>query len=154
MMTENEIAQQIVDAAFKIHTTIGPGLLESAYQIMMTRELNLRGLKVDCEVPVPVVYEGAVIETAFRADMIVEDKVIVELKSVEKLAAIHKKQLYTYLKMLDKRLGMLVNLGGELLKDNVCRVANKLEEPNGNRGKAQMPARSYPQRNSKIQRKS
>ena len=109
-MTENEIAQQIVDAAFKIHTTIGPGLLESAYQIILTRQLNLRGLKVECEVPVPVVYEGAVIETAFRADMIVEDKVIVELKSVEKLADVHKKQLYTYLKMLDKRLGLLINL--------------------------------------------
>ncbi len=133
-MTEDEIAQQIVDAAYQIHTNVGPGLLELAYQIMMVRELNLRGLKVQCEVPVPVIYKGAVIETAFRADIIVEDKVIIELKSVERLVPVHYKQLNTYLKMVDKRLGILVNFGGELLRNNVKRIANHLEEPGRPKG--------------------
>ncbi len=127
-MTENEIAKIIVDVAFKIHTQYGPGLLESAYQALMVYELRKRGLQVEDEKPIPLWHEGVEIDVAYRADLIVEDKVIVELKSVEEVAKVHKKQLKTYLKLADKRLGLLINFGAVLIKDGIFRVANGMPE--------------------------
>jgi len=125
-MTENEIAKQIVDAAYKIHVQFGPGLLESAYEAMLAYELRKRGLRVVQQQPVPVIYEQVKLEVGYRADLIVEDKVIVELKSVERTAPVHKKQLLTYLKVADKRLGLLINFGARLIKDGITRVVNRL----------------------------
>ncbi|OIO96598.1 MAG: GxxExxY protein [Armatimonadetes bacterium CG2_30_59_28] len=127
-MTENEIAKQVVDAAYKVHKILGPGLLESAYQAALFFELQSRGLHLVREQPVPVVYDGVAIDEGFRADLIVEDKVIVELKSVEVIARVHKKQLLTYLRLADKRLGLLINFGEELIKDGIHRIVNRLEE--------------------------
>ena len=127
-MTENEIAKEVVDAAYKIHTRFGPGLLESAYEAMLGYELKKRGLNVESQVPIPVVYDEMVLEVGYRADLIVEGKVIVELKSVEKTAPVHKKQLLTYLRLADKRLGLLINFGEALIKSGITRVVNRLEE--------------------------
>jgi GxxExxY protein len=127
-MSENEIGRIIVDVAFKIHTTLGPGLLESVYETVFFYELTKRGLKVLRQVAVPIVYAGLRFEEGFRADLIVEDKVIVEIKSVEQIAAVHKKQLLTYLRLADKRLGLLINFGETLIKDGISRVVNGLEE--------------------------
>ncbi len=125
-MHENEIARQIVDAAYKIHTTLGPGLLESAYQATLVYELQRRGLHIEAEKPMPVVYEDIQLDIGFRADLIVEDKVIVELKSVEQIAPVHKKQLLTYLRLAGKRLGLLINFGAPLIKDGITRIVNHL----------------------------
>jgi GxxExxY protein len=127
-MTENEIAAIVVDVAFKIHTQYGPGLLESAYQALMVYELRKRGLKVESEKPIPLQHEGVVIDVAYRADLVVDDKVIVELKSVEEVAKVFKKQLKTYLKLADKRLGLLINFGAVLIKDGISRIANGMPE--------------------------
>jgi GxxExxY protein len=127
-MTENEVAAQIVDAAYKIHVKLGPGLLESVYLAVLAYELKKRGLTVDTERELPVLYEDVRIETGFRIDMIVEEKVIVELKSVEKLAPVHGKQLLTYLRLADKRLGLLINFGEARIKDGIQRIANQLAE--------------------------
>lgn len=123
-MTENEIASKIVDASFRIHTSLGPGLLESVYETVLSYELEKQGIRVERQKPIPLVYEGIHFDEGFRADMVVEDKVVVELKSIEKVAAVHKKQLLTYLRLADKRLGMLVNFGENLIKDGITRVAN------------------------------
>ncbi len=131
-MNENEIAQQIVDAAYKIHNTLGPGLLESAYLAILVYELQKRGLKIESEKPMPVIYESVQLDIGYRADLVVEDKVIVELKSVEQIAPVHKKQLLTYLKLADKRLGLLINFGAPLIKDGITRIVNRLKEPQSN----------------------
>jgi GxxExxY protein len=125
-MTENEIAQQIIDAAFKVHTRLGPGLLESVYETVLAYELEKRGLYVQRQEPIPVFYEQVQMEVGFRADLIVNEKVIVELKSIEQVAPVHKKQLLTYLRLADKRLGLLINFGTELIKDGISRVVNGL----------------------------
>ena len=127
-MNENEVARQIVDAAYKIHSTLGPGLLESAYQAALVYELQRRGLQIEAERQMPVVYEGLRLDIGFRADLLVEDKVIVELKSLEQIAPVHKKQLLTYLRLADKRLGLLINFGAPLIKDGITRIVNHLEE--------------------------
>ncbi len=127
-MTENEIARVIVDAAFKVHTTLGPGLLESVYEAVLEYELQKRGLRVGRQVPLPVVYEEVRLDEGFRIDLLVEDKVIIELKSVEQVAPVHKKQLLTYLRLADKRLGLLINFGAALIKDGISRVVNNLPE--------------------------
>src|SRR5215472_19279704 len=126
-MIENAIAKEVVDAAFRIHTTLGPGLLESVYDTVLAYELGRRGLRTARQQPNPVVYEGIRIDTGFRADLIVEDKVIVEVKSVELLAPVHKKQLLTDLRLADKRLGLLINFQA-LIKDGITRIVNGLEE--------------------------
>lgn len=105
-MTENELARQIVDAAYRIHTTLGPGLLESVYVLTLAWELEQRGLRVVRQLEVPVVYQGIRMGTGFRADLLVEEKVIVEVKSVEGVMPVHKKQLLTYLCLADKHLGL------------------------------------------------
>jgi GxxExxY protein len=128
-MTENEIARIIVDAAYKIHKLFGPGLLESAYLAMLVYELEQRGLEVWVEYPIRLVYEGAELTSvAYRADLIVGRKVIVELKSVENVAPVHAKQLLTYLKVADMRLGLLINFGAPMIKDGIFRIANNLPE--------------------------
>jgi GxxExxY protein len=127
-MTENAIAKEIVDAAFRIHTTLGPGLLESVYDTVLAYELGRRGLRTVRQQPIPVVYEEVHIDAGFRADLVVEDKVIVEIKSVELLAPVHRKQLLTYLRLADKRLGLLINFHVVLIKDGISRIVNGLEE--------------------------
>ena len=127
-MTENEIARQVVDSAYKIHTKLGPGLLEPVYEAVMAQELARRSLRVVRQQAIPVVYEDVRLEVGFRADLIVEGKVIVEIKSVEAIAPVHKKQLLTYLRLTDKRLGLLINFDVELIKNGITRVVNRLEE--------------------------
>jgi GxxExxY protein len=127
-MTENAIATEIVDAAFRIHTALGPGLLESVYDTVLAYELVRRNLRTVRQQPIPVVYENVHIDMGFRADIVVEDKVIVEIKSVELLAPVHKKQLLTYLRLTDKRLGLLINFNVALIKDGITRIVNRLEE--------------------------
>ncbi len=125
-MIENEVSGAIVDAAYKVHTTLGPGLLESVYETVMDFELRRRKLQVRRQVLVSIVYEGVLLEEGFRADLIVEDKVIVELKSVESVHPVHKKQLLTYLRLADKRVGLLINFNVSLIKDGISRVVNNL----------------------------
>ncbi|HYL91759.1 MAG TPA: GxxExxY protein [Alphaproteobacteria bacterium] len=125
-MTENEVAREVVDAAYHLHTTLGPGLLESAYEVVLAYELEKRGLRVKRQEPVPVVYGGAKIDVGFRADLVVEDLVIVEIKSVAAVAPVHKKQLLTHLRLADKRLGLLINFNVALIKDGITRIANGL----------------------------
>ena len=125
-MTENEIAKEIVDAAYKIHVQTGPGLLESAYEAMLVYELRKRGLKVSHQVSLPVIYEQVQLDIGYRVDLIVEEKVFIELKSVEKVIPVHKKQLLTYLRLADKRLGLLINFGAARIKDGISRVVNRL----------------------------
>ena len=127
-MTENEIAKIVVDAAYQVHTGLGPGLLESVYEVVLTHELRKRGLAVERQLPIPIVYDGITFEEGFRADIVVEGKLILEIKSVESVARVHKKQLLTYLRLADKRLGLLINFGSELIKDGLSRVVNGLKE--------------------------
>ena len=128
-MTENEIVKMVVNAAYKIHTTLGPGLLESVYEVALAYELEKLGLKVSRQQSIPIAYENLKFEEGFRADIIVENKVIIELKSVEEIAKVHKKQLLTYLRLTDKRLGLLINFGAALIKEGLFRIVNKLDEP-------------------------
>jgi len=123
-MTENEIAKEIVDAAYKIHTTLGPGLLESVYEAVLAYELKNRGLTIVRQQSLPVVYESIKLEEGFRTDIIVEGKVIIELKSVETTAPVHKKQLLTYLRLSGLKLGLLINFGSHLIKGGITRVIN------------------------------
>jgi len=127
-LTENDVATQIVDAAYKIHTELGPGLLESVYEVVMAEELTRRGLRVVRQQAIPVVYGNVKLDIGFRADLIVEGKVIIEIKSVEAIAPVHRKQLLTYLRLADKRLGLLINFDTELIKDGIARVVNRLAE--------------------------
>jgi len=127
-MRENEIAKVVVDVAYQIHFRLGPGLLESVYEAVMLYEIRKHGLQVDSQVPIPVVWESVKLEVGFRADLIVERKVVVELKSVELIAPVHKKQLLTYLRLADCRLGLLINFGAELIKNGISRVVNNLPD--------------------------
>ncbi|HEX6046437.1 MAG TPA: GxxExxY protein [Pyrinomonadaceae bacterium] len=127
-MTENEIAAVIVDSALKIHKTLGPGLLESVYQATLIFELRRRGLEVASQLVCPVCYEGVRLELAFRIDLVVDNKVVVEIKSVEALIPVHRKQLETYLRLMDIRLGLLINFNVELMKHGIQRVVNRLRE--------------------------
>lgn len=127
-MTHNEISKIVVDAAIEIHRKLGPGLLESVYLVVLAHELRRRGLRVAKEVPIPLVWDSIRFEAGFRADLIVEELVIVELKSIEAVAPVHKKTLLTYLRLADKRLGLLLNFGEEIMKHGIHRVVNGLEE--------------------------
>lgn len=110
------------------HNRSGPGLLESVYQAALAYELEKRGLRVTRQQAIPVVYAGVRIDTGFHADLVVEDKVIVEIKSVETVAPVHKKQLLSYLKLADKRLGLLINFNVVLIKNGITRIVNRLQE--------------------------
>lgn len=126
-MTENEIAAKVMDASFLIHRELGPGLLESVYEVILARKLTDMGLVVERQVPVPIKFQDIVFDEGFRADLIVAQKVIIELKSVERLLPVHSKQLLTYLRLTGCRLGLLINFGENLMKDGFKRVANGLE---------------------------
>jgi GxxExxY protein len=125
---ENPISKEIVDAAYKIHTKLGPGLLESVYEVILAYELRNRGLRVQRQLPIPIDWDEIKFEEGYRLDLLVEDKVLVEVKSVESIDRVHKKQLLTYLRLMDKRLGLLINFNDELIRDGISRVANGLEE--------------------------
>ena len=127
-MNENDVARTVVDAAFSIHKALGPGLLESVYERILEHELKKRGLRVERQVAVEVIYDGLVFDEGFRADLVVEDLLIIELKSVEAVAPVHSKQLLTYLKLTGKRLGLLINFGDALLKNGTRRVVNGLDD--------------------------
>lgn len=124
-----EIARQIVDAAIKVHRALGPGLLESAYQQCLAYELRRHGLNVECEVSMPVLYESIKIDTGYRADMVVENCIIIENKTVDQLAPIHEAQLLTYLKLSKLHIDFLINWNVILLKYGLKRVVNNLPEP-------------------------
>ena len=126
MLKENEVAKVIVDVAYHVHRQLGPGLLESVYHAIMLYELEKRGLRVLSKEPVPVVWEEIRIEKGLEADLIVEDVVIVELKSVEKLARVFTKQLLTYLRLTNCRLGLLINFVSEYIGEGITRVVNGL----------------------------
>ena len=123
-MTENEIGRIIVDCAVRLHKELGPGLLESVYEALLVYLLKETGLKVDRQVAIPIQFRGIQFDEGFRADIIVEDKVILELKSVETVSKAHKKQVLTYLKLTGKKLGYLLNFGEGMMKDGISRVLN------------------------------
>jgi len=125
-MTENEISKIIFDSALKVHKALGPGLLESAYEACLFYELNKTGLKVYKQKPLPLIYEEIKLEIGYRVDLIVENKVIIEVKSVEALNDIHLAQVLTYLKLNDCKLGMLINFNVALIKNGIRRIANNL----------------------------
>lgn len=125
-MTENELSKIIVDTAFKIHSNLGPGLLESVYEEIMYFELQKKGLYVERQKGIPVVWDSLKMELGFRADLIVEKKVIIELKSVDAIAPVHPKQLLTYLKLTGLKLGLLINFNEPLIKDGLIRIVNSL----------------------------
>jgi len=127
-MHENQLAAIIVDCAFKVHKTLGPGLLENVYQAALAYELRNRGLKIAIERGIPAEYNEVKLEVGFRADIIVENKVIIECKSVEALAPVHGKILLTYLRLADMRLGLLINFNVDLIKDGIRRVVNNLTD--------------------------
>jgi len=127
-MTENEIGKQIVDSAVQIHRDLGPGLLETVYETIMAYELRRRGIAVRRQVPVAIAYQGHQFDEGFRADLIVGDKVIVELKCVERINNAHKKQLLTYLRFAGMKLGFLLNFGQALMREGITRTVNHLIE--------------------------
>ena len=124
--TENELSKIILDAAFKVHTRTGPGIFESVYEVLLAHELRKQGLEVRRQVPIPIYYDELVFDEGFRADLLVEDKVIVELKSVEKLLPVHSKQVLTQLRLSRRQLGLLVNFGEAHLKNGIERIVNGL----------------------------
>ena len=123
-MTENEIGKIVIDCAVRLHMELGPGLLESVYEVLLAHMLRESGLKVERQVPIPVEFHGIRFDEGFRADIVVEDKVILELKSIDCVSKAHKKQVLTYLKLTGNKLGFLLNFGEELMKNGICRVLN------------------------------
>ena len=127
-MRENDIGTKTIETSISVHRELGPGLLESVYEVVLARELINLGLKVERQVPVPIIYKGVTFNEGFRADLIVEQKVLVELKSVERTTPAHKKQVQTYLKLTGLKLGYLLNFGDDVLKSGITRCRNGLEE--------------------------
>ena len=127
-MTENEISKIILDAAIAVHKELGPGLLESVYEIVLAYELQQRGLCVNRQGPIAIRYKDMTFDEAFRADIVVDKKVIVELKSVEQISEAHKKQVQTYLRLTGCKLGFLLNFGEALMKRGITRVVNGLKD--------------------------
>jgi GxxExxY protein len=125
-MTENDISYDIRGAAFKVHTNLGPGLLESVYEFAMAHELSKMGYDVWTQVGLPVVYDGIKLELGYRIDLLVNDLVVVEIKSVDALADVHHKQVLTYLKLSGKKLGLLINFNVSSIKDSIVRIVNNL----------------------------
>jgi GxxExxY protein len=125
-VTENEIGTVVVDRAVCLHKELGPGLLESVYEMLLARDLETAGLEVKRQVPIPIRFRGVTFDQGFRADMIVNGKVLVELKSVESTNPVHSKQVLTYLRLSGLKLGFLLNFGEALMKDGIWRLANGL----------------------------
>jgi GxxExxY protein len=123
-MTENELGKIIVDCAVRLHMELGPGLLETVHEVLLAHLLQEAGLKVERQIPIPIQFRGVQFDEGFRADIIVEDKVILELKSVESISKAHKKQVLAYLKLTGKKLGYLLNLGEGMMKDGIFRIIN------------------------------
>lgn len=123
---ENKISYIVIGAAIEVHQNLGPGLLEGVYQSCLCHELTLKGLDVKRHVPVPVMYKGSIVKEPLFIDILIEDRVIVELKAVEKFHSIHEVQLLTYLRLTDRRLGLLINFGEEFVKNGIRRVVNNL----------------------------
>lgn len=133
-MKDNEITGIIIDTGLSVHKQLGPGLFESVYESVLAWELTEARLCVERQVPIPVVWKGKVIEEAFRADLVVEGRIIVELKSVEKTAPVHRKQLITYLKLSGLKVGLLLNFGCALFNEGIVRIVNGAEEEGFYRG--------------------
>ncbi len=127
-MTENEIGKLVVDSAIAVHRELGPGLLETVYEVILEHELQQRGLEVERQVPISIELRGIKFDEAFRADIVVEGKVILELKSIEQVTPAHKKQLQTYLRLTGYKLGYLLNFGESLMKKGITRTVNGLDE--------------------------
>ncbi|MGD0900508.1 MAG: GxxExxY protein [Thermoguttaceae bacterium] len=127
-MTENEIATVVVDAAYTIHKHFGPGLHETVYEVCLVHELRKRGLQAERQVRIALKYDSITFDEGFRADVVVEDKVVLELKAVEEAHPVHKRTLLTYLRLMNKRLGLLINFDVELIKDGISRVVNGLPD--------------------------
>ena len=125
-MNENEISKIVLDIAFKLHTDVGPGLLESAYEAALAHDLIENGLLVETQVPVPFVYKDVKLEVGYRIDILINKIVVLEIKSVEQIAAVHFAQTLTYLKLADKKLGLLINFNTKHLKDGIHRIVNNL----------------------------
>ena len=125
-MTENKISYKIIGAAIELHKTIGPGLLESAHENALAFDLRELGLEVKQQVPMPFIYKGVKQDIGYRVDLIVENKVIIEIKSIEALAPVHYAQTLTYLKLSNLKLALLINFNSKLLKDNIHRIVNNL----------------------------
>lgn len=126
---ENEISKIVLDTAFEVYFKLGPGLLESSYEQILAIELKNKGLKIETQVPIPVYWKGKEIGTGYRADILIERKVLIELKSVEKVLPVHPKQLKTYLKVLDLKLGLLINFNEAKFVNGIVRVVNGLKDP-------------------------
>ncbi|GAB1457869.1 GxxExxY protein [Spirochaetota bacterium] len=127
-MTENELASIVVDVSLDIHRQLGPGLLESAYEAVLAFELGKRGLSIERQVPIPLIWNGMLVKESFRADIMVEKKLILELKSIERLLPVHKKQVITYLRITGLKLGLLLNFGASLMKDGIVRLVNGIDD--------------------------
>jgi len=127
-MTENEIGTIVVESAIEIHRELGPGLLESVYEVVLADELGRRGLKVGRQVPVPIVFQGRRFDEGFRADIVLDGKVILEFKSVEHVTPAHKNQIQSYIRLKGCKLGYLLNFGEVLMKNGITRAVNHLEE--------------------------
>lgn len=127
-MNENEIGTSVVDAAIAVHRELGPGLLETVYEVSLEHELKKRGLVVKRQVSIPIRYQELSFDEGFRADLIVEDKVMLKLKSVEEVSGVHKKQIQTYLRLSGRKLGYLLNFGAALMKDGITRCVNGLDD--------------------------
>ncbi len=127
-MNENEIGKEVVDAAIAVHRELGPGLMETVYEVILAHDLKLRGLEVERQVRVSIEYRGIKFDEGFRADLILNDRVLIELKSVKKLTAAHRKQIQTYLRLTGMKLGFLLNFGEALMKDGIIRAVNGLKE--------------------------
>ena len=125
-MDENEVSSKIIGAAIEVHRTLGPGLLESVYQQCLERELKLQNIAVASEIPIAAEYKDLKFDVAYRADLVVADKVIIEMKVVERLLSVHEAQLLSYLRLMNKRLGLLINFNSPVLKDGIKRVVNNL----------------------------
>ncbi|MFC2108461.1 GxxExxY protein [Candidatus Bipolaricaulota bacterium] len=127
-MHENEIGTAVVTAAIRVHRELGPGLLETVYEAALEHELKTSGIEVERQVPISFEYRGIVFDEGFRADLIIEDKVILELKSVEIVSRVHKKQVQTYIRLAGMKLGYLLNFGTDLMKDGITRCVNGLDD--------------------------
>lgn len=127
-MTENELSKIVIDTCLKIHKELGPGLFESVYEAILAFELGKCGLKIERQIPIPVIWKGMIVENAFKADIVVENKLLLELKSTEKISNVYKKQVLTYLKISGLKLGLLINFGQELLRNGITRVVNGLKD--------------------------
>ena len=127
-MSLNEITARVIGAAIEVHIALGPGLLESAYEECLSQELQLRGISFERQKPLPVKYKGARLDCGYRLDMVVEDRVILELKACDSIEEIHKAQILTYLRLSGLKLGLILNFNVPVMKEGIVRVVNKLDE--------------------------